>query len=35
LANLAWHNASTVSHFSRKQTIIHPKLLIYYVYVVM
>jgi len=27
--------ASIVSHFSRKETIIHPKLLIYYAYVVM
>jgi len=35
LANLAWHNASIVNHFSRKETIIYPKLLIYYAYVVM
>ena len=34
LVNLAWHNASIVSHFSRKETNIHPKL-IYYAYVVM
>jgi len=29
------HNASIVNHFSRKEANIHPKLLIYYAYVVM
>jgi len=34
LANLAWHNASIVSHFLQKETIIYLKLLIYYTHVV-
>jgi len=33
--SVALHNASVVSHFSRKETIIHTKLMIYYAYVVM